>query len=559
MSKIPVKYIFVFGGVLSGLGKGIVASSIGFLLKSRGYNVTIHKLDPYLNVDPGTMNPYQHGEVFVLDDGSETDLDLGHYERFIDESLSRKNTTSSGRVYWDVLERERKGGYLGETIQVIPHITDEIKKRIKAVNESDEYDVIITEVGGTVGDIEGQPFYEAIRQFILEEGKENSLVIHITLLPFISAAGEMKTKPTQHSVMRLREIGLEPNLLVCRTEANHHLTPKLKKKLGLFCNVETAQVFESPDVETIYEIPLVLNQQKFDDIIISKLNMEYQNHDENLHILENYIGHYKYPKHTVTIAMCGKYNSLQDAYKSIIEAFIHAGVENETNVKVKWVDPEKLELGGKEEDLFLQVNGILIPGGFGDRGIEGKIMATRYARENNIPFFGICLGLQCAIIDFARHACGLKNANSTEFDPECENPVIDLMIGQKNVKSKGATMRLGSYLCKLNSGTKAYEAYDQQDIHERHRHRYEVNNKYRSKMEKNGLVISGENPDLDLVEMIEIKDHPWFVGVQFHPELKSRIVEAHPLFRNFIAAAIQQQGNENKYSKKHSKPSIVQN
>ncbi len=557
MRKVPVKYVFVFGGVLSGLGKGIVASSLGFLLKSCGYKVTIHKLDPYLNVDPGTMNPYQHGEVFVLDDGSETDLDLGHYERFIDESLSRKNTTSSGRVYWDVLERERRGDYLGDTIQVIPHITDEIKKRIKAVNDPDKYDVIITEVGGTVGDIEGQPFYEAIRQFILEEGKENSLVIHTTLLPFIAAAGEMKTKPTQHSVMRLREIGLEPNLLVCRTEADHHLSPKLKKKLGLFCNVETTHVFESPDVETIYEIPLVLHQQNFDEIIIQKFGLQNEVHEDSLHILENYIGRFKHPRHTVTIAMCGKYNSLHDAYKSILEAFIHAGIENETRVKVKWIDTENMESKGEEDDFFQQVDGILIPGGFGDRGIEGKIMASRYARENNIPFFGICLGLQCAIIDFARNVCGLEGANSTEFEPECKYPVIDLMPGQKNVKSKGATMRLGSYICKLSDGTKAYKAYGQEDIHERHRHRFEVNNKYRLQMEEDGLIISGENPELDLIEMIEVINHPWFVGVQFHPELKSRIVKAHPLFRDFIAAAVKKQEVDETYSGNNTKTSVA--
>ena len=538
MHKNPVKFVFVFGGVLSGLGKGIVASSLGFLLKSRGFKITIHKLDPYLNVDPGTMNPYQHGEVFVLDDGSETDLDLGHYERFIDESLSCINTTSSGRVYWDVLERERRGDYLGETIQVIPHITDEIKRRIKAVNVRKKYDVVITEVGGTVGDIEGQPFYEAIRQFILEVGKENSLVIHTTLLPYISAAGEMKTKPTQHSVMRLREIGLEPNILVCRTEADHHLTPKLKKKLGLFCNVETDHVIESPDVDTIYEIPLVLNQQNFDNIIVDKLGLTAGNHQESLHILESSIGRFKNPKHSVTIAICGKYNGLHDAYKSIIEAFIHAGIENDARVNVKWVDTEKLELTGDVEGSFQNVDGILIPGGFGDRGIDGKIMASRYARENDIPFFGICLGLQCAIIDFAQNVCGMKNANSTEFSKNCGYPVIDLMQGQRGVKSKGATMRLGSYPCRVKPGTKAIQAYGKRNIHERHRHRFEVNNKYRKKLEENGLVISGENTELNLVEMIEIKRHPWFVGVQFHPELKSRIVNVHPLFRDFIAAAV---------------------
>ncbi len=537
-TKNPVKYVFVFGGVLSGLGKGIVASSLGFLLKSRGYKVTIHKLDPYLNVDPGTMNPYQHGEVFVLDDGSETDLDLGHYERFIDESLSAINTTSSGRVYWDVLERERRGDYLGETIQVIPHITDEIKRRIKAVNIGNKYDVVITEVGGTVGDIEGQPFYEAIRQFILEEGKENSLVIHTTLLPYINAAGEMKTKPTQHSVMRLREIGLEPNLLVCRTEMDHHLTPTLKKKLGLFCNVGTQHVFESPDVDTIYEIPLVLHQQNFDNAILKKLGMKVQAHKENLHMLENSMGRFNNPKNSVTIALCGKYNGLHDAYKSIIEAFIHSGIENDAQVKVKWVDTEKLEETGDVSVAFNNVDGLLIPGGFGDRGIEGKIMVSQYAREYGIPFFGICLGLQCAIIDFARHVCGWKNANSTEFQNKCKSPVIDLMHVQRKIKSKGATMRLGSYPCRVRSKTLAYNAYGMRDIHERHRHRFEVNNRYRKKMEEKGLIVSGENLELNLVEMIEIKNHPWFIGVQFHPELKSRIVKVHPLFRDFIAAAI---------------------
>ncbi|MDP6570025.1 MAG: CTP synthase [Candidatus Marinimicrobia bacterium] len=538
MRKNPVKYVFVFGGVLSGLGKGIVASSLGFLLKSRGIKVTIHKLDPYLNVDPGTMNPFQHGEVFVLDDGSETDLDLGHYERFIDESLSSINTTSSGRVYWDVLERERRGDYLGETIQVIPHITDEIKSRIKNVNHRRKFDVVITEVGGTVGDIEGQPFYEAIRQFILEQGKENSLVIHTTLLPYISAAGEMKTKPTQHSVMRLREIGLEPNILVCRTEANHHLTPKLKKKLGLFCNVDTERVFESPDVDTIYEIPLVLHEQNFDEVILKRLGLDTNSHQENLHILENSIGRYKNPKHSLTIAMCGKYNGLHDAYKSIIEAFIHSGIENDTRVSVKWVDTEKLEVTGDVESAFKNVDGILIPGGFGHRGIDGKILASQYARENNIPFFGICLGLQCAIIDFARNVCGLKNANSREFLHNCRYPVIDLMEGQKSVKSKGATMRLGTYPCSVKGKTKASLAYGKRKINERHRHRFEVNNKFIKQFEKEGLIISGINQELNLVEMIELKDHLWFVGVQFHPELKSRIVNVHPLFRDFIAAAL---------------------
>ena len=532
------KYIFVFGGVISGLGKGIVASSLGYLLKSLGMKVTIQKLDPYLNVDPGTMNPYQHGEVFVLDDGSETDLDLGHYERFIDESLTKHNTTSSGRVYWDVLEKERKGDYLGQTIQVIPHITDEIKRRIKSVNKSNKFDVVITEVGGTVGDIEGQPFYEAIRQMILEVGKRNSLVIHTTLLPFIEAAGEIKTKPTQHSVMTLREIGLEPDILVCRTEHNHHLTSKLKKKLALFCNVEDSHVFESPDVDTIYEIPLVLYNQNFDKTVIDRLGITNDRKHTKINYLENAIKTYKSPKHEVTIAMCGKYNSLHDAYKSILEAFIHAGIFNDAKINIKWVDTELLEKDMDFENSFNGVDGILIPGGFGDRGIEGKIMSAQYSRENNIPFLGICLGMQCAVIEFARNICSMKDANSTEFNKNTSYPVIDLMHSQKDVKDKGATMRLGKYSCELSKGSNAYSAYKKNNINERHRHRYEFNNQYREQLKKSGLSISGINKKLNLVEIIENKNHNWFVGVQFHPELKSRIVEVHPLFKDFVAAAI---------------------
>ena len=538
MVKRQTKYIYVFGGVLSGLGKGIVASSLGYLLKSKGLKVTIQKLDPYLNVDPGTMNPYQHGEVFVLDDGAETDLDLGHYERFIDESLSRLNTTSSGRVFWDVLERERRGDYLGDTIQVIPHVTDEIKSRIKSVNPKNKYDVVITEVGGTVGDIEGLPFYEAIRQMILEVGKSNSLVIHTTLLPFIRAAGEMKTKPTQHSVMRLREIGLEPDLLVCRTEQNHHLSKKLKHKLGLFCNVETDYVFESPDVETIYEIPLVLYKQGFDKAVSDCLNIVDGKKHTDIEGLEKSIAKFKSSNHEVNIAICGKYNGLHDAYKSILEAFIHSGIYHSTHVNVKWIDTEQLESDKEPEAKFKGVHGVLIPGGFGDRGIEGKILSSKIARENKIPFFGICLGLQCAIIDFSRNVCDFHNANSTEFKNRIKYPVVDLMDGQKAVKGKGATMRLGSYPCEVQKGTKAYTAYKKKKINERHRHRFEVNNKFVSKLKENDLIISGVNTDLNLVEMVEIKDHPWFVAVQFHPELKSRINNAHPLFKGFIKAAL---------------------
>ena len=531
------KYIFVFGGVISGLGKGIVASSLGYLLKSKGFSVSIQKLDPYLNVDPGTMNPYQHGEVFVLDDGSETDLDLGHYERFIGESLTSDNTTSSGKIYWDVLERERRGDYLGDTIQVIPHITNEIKSRILSVNKDNNYDIIISEVGGTVGDIEGLPFYEAIRQLRLDIGKQNSLIVHTTLLPFISAAGEIKTKPTQHSVMKLREIGLEPDFLVCRTEHNNHLNDKLKKKLGLFCNVETNHVFESPDVETIYEIPLVLHQQNFDNSVIEKLDIKSKNNDKNIEYLDRFISQFKNPRHHVDIAICGKYNNLHDSYKSILEAFIHASTHNNAKVNVKWVDAEKLDSENQDKE-FQGVHGILIPGGFGDRGIEGKILASQYARENKIPFFGICLGMQCAIIDFARNMCNLKGANSTEFDKNAVDPVIDIMLGQKNVTRKGATMRLGSYSCEIKKGTKIYESYNVDNIDERHRHRYEFNNNYMNIMEDNGLVISGVNQKLNLVETIEVKDHPWFVGVQFHPELKSRVMRVHPLFNGFIKSAI---------------------
>ena len=537
-SNKRTKYIFVFGGVLSGLGKGIVASSLGYLLKSLGLKVTIQKLDPYLNVDPGTMNPYQHGEVFVLDDGSETDLDLGHYERFIDVSLSRINTTSSGRVYWDVLQRERKGDYLGETIQVIPHITDEIIRRIKQVNPRKKYDIVITEVGGTVGDIEGQPFYEAIRQMILEEGRDNALVIHTTLLPYIRAAGEMKTKPTQHSVMRLREIGIEPGMLVCRTEENHHLNMSLKKKIGLFCNIETNHVFESPDVESIYEIPLILHRDGFDTEIIKRLKIKPPSKHSNVKYLEGFIDRFKNPHGKVNIAICGKYNGLHDAYKSILEAFIHSGVHNNTKVNIRWVDTEELEVNDNPDVVFRDIHGILIPGGFGDRGIEGKIMSSRYARENNIPFFGICLGMQCAVIDYARHECKMKAANSTEFNKKTKFPVIDLMHAQKSVEHKGASMRLGSYRCDVVSGTHASRAYKKKVINERHRHRYEFNNKYKKQLVKAGLKVSGINAKLKLVEMIEFPSHPWFVGVQFHPELKSTVVNVHPLFRDFIHASV---------------------
>ncbi|UCD37121.1 MAG: CTP synthase [Fidelibacterota bacterium] len=533
----PVKYIFILGGVISGLGKGILSASLGYLLKTRGVKVTIQKLDPYLNVDPGTMNPYQHGEVFVLDDGSETDLDLGHYERFIDIDMSLLNNTTTGQVYWEVLDRERRGDYLGQTVQVIPHITDEIKRRIKLVNPRRKYDLIISEVGGTVGDIEGQPFLEAIRQLCLEVGRQNYLIMHLTLVPFIPKSEELKTKPTQHSVQRLREIGLQPDILVCRTMEDYHLTDDVRAKIALFSSVLPEHVFESPDVESIYQIPLVLQEQGLDREVAWQLGLKVE--DESSSFLQEFITRFKQPSYEVTIAMCGKYNALPDAYKSILEAFIHAGVENDARVKVKWVDTEWLEKRADPTTAFKGVHGILIPGGFGERGIEGKISSSKHARENRLPFLGICLGLQCAVIDFARHIGGLEDADSTEFNPATSHPVVDLMDSQQGVKKKGGTMRLGAYPCVVKTGTRTYAAYRSRRISERHRHRYELNNAYRKQLEADGMIFSGINPDLDLVEMIEIPNHPWFVGVQFHPELKSRVVRAHPLFREFIRAAVQ--------------------
>ena len=532
----PVKYIFILGGVISGLGKGILAASLGYLLKARGLNVTIQKLDPYLNVDPGTMNPLEHGEVFVLDDGSETDLDLGHYERFIDIDMSLLNNTTAGQVYWEVLNRERAGDYLGQTVQVIPHITDEIRRRIVGVNPDGAFDVVITEVGGTVGDIEGQPFLEAIRQLILAEDRENTLIVHLTLVPFMGKSEELKTKPTQHSVQRLREIGLQPDILVCRTQEDHHLTTEVRDKLALFTNVAKGFVYESPDVDSIYEIPLVFEKQGLDKGVAQLLNLEIS--EKPLPFLSRFIARFKDPSHAVTIAMCGKYNALPDAYKSILEAFIHSGVENDARVQVKWVDTEKLVGNGSVEAALGDVDGILLPPGFGDRGSEGKIAAAGYARTHRVPYLGICLGLQCAVIEYARNVCGLEGASSTEFDGDTPHPVIDLMEAQLGVKAKGGTMRLGAYQCVITPGTLAHRAYGVSEVRERHRHRYEVNNRYREQLSDAGMVISGVNPELDLVEMIELPDHPWFLAGQFHPELHSRLVRAHPLFRDFVAAAI---------------------
>ena len=531
-SKNPTKYIFVLGGVMSGLGKGIAASSIGYILKNSGLRVTILKLDPYLNVDPGTMNPYQHGEVFVLDDGSETDLDLGHYERFIDISMTKNNNATAGQIYSTVLDRERRGEYLGQTVQVIPHVTDEIIKRIKSVNKPKKYDVVICEVGGTVGDIESLPFMEAIRQLSLNVGRENHLIMHVTLLPYVKASGELKSKPTQHSVMKLREIGLTPDMILCRSD--HKIDKSVREKIALFCNVRSDHVFEGRDVSSIYEVPLLLHKQNMGHLVNERLQLD---KEPELTKLKNFVHNYKNPEVEVLIAMCGKYTELIDSYKSVLESFVHAGVENNTRVNIKWVKTDKITNDTTAKKEFKNVDGILILPGFGARGSEGKILSSKYARENNVPFFGICLGMQCAIIDFARNVCGLKGANSTEFNKRTKHPVIDLMESQKAIKIKGGTMRLGAYDCTIKPGTKAFSAYRSKKVSERHRHRFEVNNRYKKKLEKAGMIISGVNEELGVVETIEISEHPWFVAGQFHPELKSRVNKAHPLFREFIKSS----------------------
>ena len=531
--KNQTKYIFVLGGVMSGLGKGIAASSIGYLLKQAGVRVTILKLDPYLNVDPGTMNPYQHGEVFVLDDGSETDLDLGHYERFIDVNMTKNNNATAGQVYSKVLERERKGEYLGDTVQVIPHVTDEIKNRIYMVNAQNNYDVIICEVGGTVGDIESLPFMESIRQLSLEVGYHNHMIVHVTLLPFVKASGELKSKPTQHSVMKLREIGLSPDLILCRSE--FPIEQSVRDKIALFCNVPPNHVIEGRDVSSIYEVPLTIYKQNAGQLIKDRLKIK---KTPQLGTLKKFIKNYKNPKSEVTIAMCGKYTELIDSYKSVMEAFVHAGVENNARVNIKWIQTEKIKNLKDVEKVFSNINGVLILPGFGSRGSEGKIKIVKYSRENKVPFLGICLGLQCAVIEFARNVCKMKGANSTEFNSKTQYPVIDLMESQRAIKIKGGTMRLGAYECEIKVGTKAYSAYKTKKISERHRHRYEVNNRYKKTLEKNGMVFSGINQELRVVETIEVKNHPWFIASQFHPELKSRINKAHPLFREFIKAAV---------------------
>ena len=527
------KYIFVTGGVVSSLGKGIASSSIGLLLKQRGLNVVLQKFDPYHNVDPGTMSPFQHGEVYVTDDGAETDLDLGHYERFIDRDLSQRSNVTTGQIYEAVINREREGGYLGRTVQVVPHITDEIKSRIRlAAENGDGVDVVITEIGGTTGDIEGLPFLEAVRQFRLGHGRENCLNIHLTLVPYIKAARELKTKPTQHSVKALLEIGIQPDILICRTE--RPLSHDIRGKIALFCNVEEREVIEARDVTSIYQVPLMFHKEGLDDIICEKLGLTCPPPD--LSGWEKMVEKIYSMTESVDIAMCGKYTHLHDAYKSIIESFTHAGVANNVHVNIQWIDTEKIEQEGPEAHLA-GVHGILVPGGFGDRGIEGKIAAIRYARERGIPFLGICLGLQVAVIEFARDVCGLRGAHSSEFDPDTPYPVIDLMLEQRSRTKMGGTMRLGAYPCHIVEGSLAHRLYSALDIEERHRHRYEVNNAFRSRLTDAGMTISGVSPDGELVEMIELRDQPFFIGCQFHPELKSRPNRAHPLFRGLVSAA----------------------
>ncbi len=531
---MDTKYIFVTGGVVSSLGKGIAASSIGALLEGRGLKVAMQKFDPYINVDPGTMSPFQHGEVFVLDDGAETDLDLGHYERYTNGTFSALNNVTTGKIYKSIIEKERKGDYLGKTVQVVPHVTDEIKHRVKLVGKKD-IDVVIVEIGGTVGDIESLPFLEAIRQFPMDVGRENVLYAHLTLIPYIKAAGEIKTKPTQHSVSALRSIGIQPDILLCRTEKK--ISKSERDKIALFCNVADDAVIQALDVATIYEVPKMFQSQGLDEIIIKKLGIK-KAKKTNTAVWDRIVKRIKFPKHSTTIAVVGKYVEVQDAYKSIKEAILHGGIENNSKVDIKWIDAEELEKNGNASKLLKGVNGILVPGGFGNRGIEGKINAIKYARENKIPFFGICLGMQMAVTEFARNVLKLKDANSTEFDKETKNPVISLLEEQKGIKDMGGTMRLGAYPCKLKEGTKIYEAYKEKVIFERHRHRYEFNNMYREQIEEKGMIICGMSPNGVLVEAVEIPKHPWFVAVQYHPEFKSKPTCAHPLFREFVAASL---------------------
>lgn len=527
------KYIFITGGVVSGLGKGITAASLGRLLKSRGLKVTAQKLDPYLNVDPGTMNPVQHGEVFVTDDGAETDLDLGHYERFIDESLSQNSNLTSGRVYWKVISDERKGVYGGQTIQIIPHITNEIKNYIRR-NEDTGADVCLVEIGGTIGDIESQPFLEAIRQFACDYGRENCVFIHVTLVPYLAASDELKSKPTQHSVKEMLSIGIQPDIIVCRTE--HPLTEEIKRKISLFCNVGEDCVIENNNCDILYAVPMMLKEQKMDEVVLRKLGIDAPNQD--LSDWEDMLFALRNPKQTVKIAMVGKYVELHDSYISVNEALKHGGIATRSAVDIDWIDSESLEADGVDlDEIFKGVDGILVPGGFGSRGIEGKILACNYARTHNIPYLGICLGMQIAIIEFARNVLGLDGANSAEIDSETRYPVIDFLPEKKNLTDLGGTLRLGKYPCVLNPESKSYELYGADEIWERHRHRYEVNNKFRDALLSHGMIFAGTSPNNHIVEMIEIPEHPWFVACQFHPEFKSRPNKPHPLFRGFVTAS----------------------
>lgn len=535
------KYIFITGGVTSSLGKGIIAASLAKLLQSRGLSVTIQKFDPYLNIDPGTLNPYEHGECYVTEDGAETDLDLGHYERFLNTPTSQANNITTGRIYNNVITKERKGEYLGKTVQVIPHITDEIKSNFYKLAEGGKYDVIITEIGGCVGDIESLPFIEAVRQVRWDIGAANLLVIHLTLIPYLSAAKELKTKPTQHSVKQLLEAGIQPDILVCRSE--HHLPLEVKKKLALFCNVQFNCVIEAMDAESIYDVPLLMKKEKLDERVISKLKLT-PKFPSNLDQWKEFLGRIKNPTQEVEIGLVGKYVSLPDAYKSIIEAFIHAGAVLECKVNLKLISSEELKSDNIKEKLG-QLDGILVAPGFGERGLDGKLEAVKFARTSQIPFLGICLGMQVAVIEFARNILGLEDASSTEMNPDTSHPIIALMEEQKNIEQMGGTMRLGSYPCELIKGTKSSAAYGKSKIHERHRHRYEFNNKYLPQFEKNGMIASGFNPDTGLVEIIEIKDHPWFVGTQFHPEYKSTVLNPHPLFVRFVKATIDHKINQN--------------
>lgn len=526
------KYVFVTGGVVSSLGKGITAASLGRLLKNRGLKVTVQKFDPYINIDPGTMSPYQHGEVFVTDDGAETDLDLGHYERFIDINLTKNSNVTTGKIYWSVISKERRGDYLGRTVQVIPHITNAIKEKVYSVGE--EVDVVITEIGGTVGDIESLPFLEAIRQVKKEVGKDNCLYIHVTLVPYISAAGELKTKPTQHSVKELRSIGIHPDIIVCRAEKE--ISDEMKEKLALFCDVDANAIIQNKTASTIYQVPLMLKDEGFDKIALQKLGLPVT--DVDMSQWEAMVQKILNPHKRVKIAMVGKYVALHDAYLSVSEGLHHAGIVHDTAIDIEWIDSEDIESTNNLDAIFEGVQGILVPGGFGDRGVEGKIRAIQYARENKIPFFGLCLGMQCAVIEYARNVAGFEGANSSEFDETTQYPVIDLMEEQVDVTAKGGTMRLGVYPCKIMEGTKTHAAYGSDMVDERHRHRFEFNNKYLQALKDAGLVIGGTSPSGSLIEIVEVADHPWFVATQFHPEFKSRPTNPHPLFSAFVEASL---------------------